>query len=65
MRNCRDITLIISKELDNESTLVERFAVGLHVLMCSRCRNFQTQSKFISKAAHRFTEQLEDRIGKK
>ncbi len=65
MRNCRDITLLISKELDNESTLAERFAVGLHVLMCSRCRNFQTPSKFISKTAHRFTKQLEDRIGKK
>lgn len=65
MRNCRDITLLISKELDNESTLAERFAVGLHVLMCNRCKNFQTQSTFISKAAHRFTEHLGEEIEKK
>jgi len=64
MRDCRDITILISKGLDKESNLTERFAVGLHVLLCSHCRNFQTQSKFISKVAHRYTEYLEDRLGK-
>jgi len=64
MRNCRDITLLVSKGLDKELNLAERFAVGLHLLMCTRCRNFQTQAQFIHKAAHRYTEQLQSRLGK-
>jgi len=64
MRNCRDITLLISKGLDKESTLAERFAVGLHVLMCDRCQNYKTQSQFIQKAAHQYSDQLKDRLEK-
>ncbi|MDP3333768.1 MAG: zf-HC2 domain-containing protein [Methylococcaceae bacterium] len=64
MPSCREITFLISKGLDKESNLVERLAVGLHVLMCDRCRNYQTQSQFIQKAAHRYSEQLKDRLEK-
>jgi hypothetical protein len=65
MRNCRDITALVSLGLDKKLSLRERLAISLHVLMCTRCRNFQTQSQFIRKTAHRYAEQLQDRLGKK
>jgi len=65
MRNCRDISALVSQGLDKKLSLAERFAVSLHVMMCTRCRNFQTQTKFIRKAAQRYTDNLQDRLDNK
>ena len=65
MRSCRDITALMSKGLDKKLGLSERLAIGLHVMICSGCRKFQSQSQFIRKAAHRYTEQLRNRLDKK
>lgn len=65
MRNCREITKLVSKGLDTPLGIGERLSIKLHVMMCSRCRNFQSQTQFIRKAAHRYTEQLQDRLDKK
>lgn len=65
MRSCRAISALVSQGLDKELSLRERFSVWLHVMMCKRCRNFQTQSRFIRKAAHRYTDELQSRLGKK
>jgi len=62
MRSCRDITALMSQGLDKKLSLGERLAIGLHVMMCSGCRNFQSQSQFIRKAANRYTEQLQKRL---
>jgi len=65
MRSCRDITALVSQGLDKSLSLRERLAISVHVMMCSRCRNFQKQSQFIHQAAHRYTEQLQKRLDKK
>ena len=65
MRNCREITELVSKGLDKQLGLGERLAIGLHVMMCSHCRNFQNQSHFIRKAAQDYVEQLQQRSDKK
>lgn len=65
MRSCRDITALVSQGLDKQLSLSERLSIGVHVMMCSRCRNFQSQSKFIHEAGHRYTEQLQNRADKK
>lgn len=62
MRSCREITALMSKSLDKKLGLSERLAIGLHVVMCSGCRNFESQSQFIRKAAHRYAEQLQKRL---
>ncbi len=64
MRNCRDISLLVSKGLDKDLSTAEQFSVGLHILICARCRHFRTQSRFIRKVAHRYTEQLQNQLGK-
>jgi len=65
MRSCRDISALVSQELDKKLSLGERFAVWLHVMMCIRCRNFRTQSQFIRKAARHYTDNLQSRLDKK
>ncbi|WP_286138308.1 zf-HC2 domain-containing protein [Methylomonas methanica] len=51
--------------MDKQLSLGERLAIGVHVMMCSRCRNFQNQSQFIRKAALGYTEHLPKRLDKK
>jgi len=65
MRSCRDISALVSQGLDKKLSLRERFSVWLHVMMCTRCRNFQTQSRFIRKAARRYTDDLQNRLNNK
>jgi hypothetical protein len=65
MRSCRDISVLVSQGLDKKLSLRERFSVWLHVMMCTRCRNFQTQSQFIRKAARRYTDDLQSRLDNK
>ncbi|MDI1231866.1 MAG: zf-HC2 domain-containing protein [Methylobacter sp.] len=65
MRNCRDISALVSQGLDKKLSLPERFSVWLHVLMCTRCRNFKTQTQFIRKAARRYTDELQSRLDNK
>ena len=65
MRSCRDITALVSQGLDKQLSLSERLAIGVHMMICSGCRNFQSQSQFIRKAAQGYTEQLQKRLDKK
>ncbi|MGZ8907921.1 MAG: zf-HC2 domain-containing protein [Methylobacter sp.] len=65
MRSCRDISVLVSQGLDKKLNLRERVSVSLHVMMCTRCRNFQTQSEFIRKAARRYSDALQSRLGNK
>lgn len=64
MRSCREITELVSKGLDKKLNLSERLAVNVHLMMCSRCRNFQQQTRFIRKAARHYVEHLQNRPGK-
>lgn len=65
MRSCREITALVSQGFDKKLSFSERLAIGTHMLICSGCRNFRSQSQFIRKAAHRYTEQLQNRLDKK
>lgn len=64
MRNCREITALVSQGLDKKLALRERFAVWLHVSMCSSCRNFQKQTRFIHKLSDRYTNYLKHKLEK-
>ncbi|MBS3964134.1 MAG: zf-HC2 domain-containing protein [Methylomonas sp.] len=64
MRSCKEITELVSKGLDKKLGLGERLAISMHVMLCSRCRNFQIQVQFIRKAARRYIDQLQNHPGK-
>jgi predicted anti-sigma-YlaC factor YlaD len=65
MRSCRDISALVSQGLDKKSSWRERFSVSIHIMMCSRCRNFQKQTQFIRKAAHQYTDNLQSKFDNK
>lgn len=65
MRSCRDITALVSLSLEKKLSIPDRLATQLHLMICSRCRNFQAQTLFIRKAANRYSDHLEDRLSKK
>jgi hypothetical protein len=65
MHSCRDISTLISQGLDKKLSSRERFSVWLHVMMCTRCRNFQKQTLFIRKAARHYTDNLQSRFDNK
>lgn len=65
MRSCRDISTLVSQGLDKKLSWHERFTVWMHVMMCTRCRNFQKQTQFIRKAARHYTDDLQSRFDNK
>lgn len=65
MPSCREITALVSKKLDKKLNLRERFAVWPHLMICPGCYNFQKQTQFMRKAARRYTDELQNRLGKK
>ncbi|MGR8930473.1 MAG: zf-HC2 domain-containing protein [Gammaproteobacteria bacterium] len=65
MRNCREITELVSQGMDKKLRWLERLAIGFHITMCSRCRNFQSQTQFLRRASQRYTEYLQIQLNKK
>jgi len=58
MRNCREITSLISRGMDKPLTRRDRLSIYFHTMMCRSCHNFQIQTRFLRKAAGQYTEQL-------
>ena len=56
MFSCYKATQLIS--LSNERPLAfrEQASLRIHLMICSMCRNFQTNSKTLSKAMAEFTK---------
>ncbi len=65
MRNCREISALVSQAMDKKLSFPERVEMSLHLMICSQCRNFRKQTVFIRKAAHRYVDQLQNKPVKK
>lgn len=65
MRSCRDISILVSRGLDKKLSLRERFTVSMHLMLCTRCRNFQKQTLFIRKAARHYTDNMQKKFDNK
>lgn len=64
MLNCQETTALVSQALDKKLTLPERFSVWLHVSMCTNCRRFEKQVKFIHNNARHYVGHLKTQHGK-
>jgi len=60
MLTCRETTQLISKSLDRQLTRRERFAVGLHLMMCKYCKRFSQQLLVMRAALNRMTKLIEN-----
>ena len=53
MRNCQEVSMLLSQSQERVLGRVERLAVMLHLLICKGCNNFRDQLKFLRAAVRR------------
>ena len=51
MLNCRQVSRLVSRSMDEKLTWHERLAVRFHLFYCVWCRRYTSQIQFLSKAA--------------
>jgi predicted anti-sigma-YlaC factor YlaD len=56
MKTCRDISLLVSRSLDEKLPLHERLQARLHLLMCTACRRFERQMLVLRAACAEVAE---------
>ena len=56
MLSCYKATALISLSHERPLVLREKASLRLHLTICSMCRNFQANSKSLSKAMAEFTK---------
>ncbi len=54
--SCREASRLLSVAYERDLTVVETVALKVHLLVCQMCRNFDSQLRFLHKAAGRFRE---------
>lgn len=60
MMSCKQMTYLISQQLDRKLTTSERIALRLHTMMCTGCRNFDDNTAFLRKVSLRATGKRDD-----
>ena len=50
MLTCKEITELVSKEVDDSLSLKERLDMGMHIMMCGACRNYRSNIRFLRRA---------------
>lgn len=56
MLNCHQVTQLCSDEQDRALSVGEKLAVGMHTLVCTGCKNYRKQMKFLHQAAQAYAE---------
>lgn len=51
---CKDASRLLSEAQERRLDLRERFALRLHLMVCTGCDNFRKQLDFIGTAMRRF-----------
>ena len=49
MLMCKQITELVSKEVDDGLSLKERVDMGMHLMMCGACRNYLSNVRFLRR----------------
>lgn len=56
MLNCREVTELCSRELEQPLGLREKFALRTHLMMCSGCTNFRQQMALMRQVMKSYAE---------
>lgn len=60
MLSCKEATQLMSQKMDGKLSAMNRLSLGLHLLLCNGCRNFDGQIQFIRKAVKRIAGNVDD-----
>jgi len=58
--NCKQATLLILKKKEGKLSLMERFRLFIHLLLCDPCQRFKKQSDFIDLSLHHCEDNLHE-----
>lgn len=61
--DCKTITLLMSRSLDENISLQQRLKMHVHKLMCRACRRYLTQIRFLRRATKVHEEVLLGKAG--
>ena len=56
MLSCKETSELLSRAQDERLSFTERVGVRIHLLMCSLCRGYEQQLRFICKATERLAQ---------
>ena len=56
MLSCRDVSEGASHFIEGETTLMERFNLRLHLIICSHCRRFLKQFRLTTSASRQLQQ---------
>lgn len=54
MKNCHEMTQLISEELERPLKLGEKMEMRMHTTMCKACKQFKTNSEFLRETMQAF-----------
>ena len=57
---CRQVSRLQSDALDRRLSLSKRFGLHLHLLLCKWCRRYGKQIRFLRRAAHEHSDELNE-----
>jgi hypothetical protein len=60
MPTCREVTRLQSEALDKRLPFSKRVGLRLHLLVCSWCRRYGKQIRFLREAMHDNPEELSE-----
>ncbi|MFA7282708.1 MAG: hypothetical protein WC100_21685 [Sterolibacterium sp.] len=60
MLSCRQATELMSQAQDRKLGLTERMNLGVHLLMCIGCRNFDRQMAFLRRATSKLVANFKE-----
>ncbi|MDO4433780.1 MAG: zf-HC2 domain-containing protein [Alysiella sp.] len=55
MKNCLNITRLISQAHDEKLAFKQRVLLNLHTMMCRKCRRYRQQIQMIEQAMRRLS----------
>lgn len=56
MRNCREISELLSLAQDNKLGLFDRLGLRMHLAMCGGCSNFAKRLEILKRAMRQYRE---------
>lgn len=60
--SCKDISALISQSMDTRLPLRKRFAIQMHVAMCSLCRRYEKQLQLMRRGLHHYANPDENAV---
>lgn len=62
MKNCREITQLVSEAQERELGLSERMGLRMHLAICGGCRNFSQQMEALRKICRSYARRDDESL---